>query len=876
MDNKRIVLIDGNSLVYRAFFALPTTLATTTGQITNAVYGFTSMLLKLLRDERPDAVVVAFDRAAPTFRHEAFADYKAHRAAMPDELYSQFPMVKDVLHALKIPISEIDGYEADDVLATLARAAERDHADVTIVTGDRDAFQLISPHIRVMTTRKGISDIVVYDRQAVIDRYGIPPEKVPDLLGLKGDTSDNIPGIPGVGEKTASKLIQQFGSLEGVYEHLDEVKGDKLRANLKEHEEQARMSKKLAILDHEAPVPTDLSEYRLGTWDTQEVKQLFVALQFNTLLERFLADQKEVLAQTSAGDFFEVAVERIETKEALDAVFATSSEEAQFAVEFDGKPSAPSALGLYIDIDKDGRGRGFDVDPSLSGRFAELLTEKVTACRRLASHDLKSVLLLLDTNLCPEAERLFDTSVAAYLLSPADPSYPLEGLCAQFLGKSFALSEDGGIPPHQRAASVASLIPPMVQALEHDELMKVFRDVEMALVPVLARMERVGVGIDATYLSELSAELEQQVNHLESEIYDLAGEQFNIGSPQQVGQVLFEKLGLKGGKRTKTGYSTDVSVLRELAKEHPVCEEILSWRELTKLRSTYMDALPRLVNPKTGRVHTSFNQTITATGRLSSSNPNLQNIPTRTEMGHRIRDAFVPGRPGDLFMVSDYSQIELRILAHLSGDDALAKAFENDVDIHTATAAEVFDVSSDGVTSDLRRSAKAINFGLVYGMSAAGLAAQLGIGRDEAQSYIDKYFARYPAVREYITMTVAAAYRDGYVTTLLGRRRWIPELRSGNIGVRNFGERTAVNSPIQGSAADIIKLAMVQLDRMIIAEGLLTRMVLQVHDELVFEVPPIEEEHATNMVRTTMEDAYPLSVPVRVHIAVGANWGDAK
>lgn len=873
MDNKRIVLIDGNSLVYRAFFALPTTLTTSSGQVTNAVYGFTSMLLKLLREEKPDAVIVAFDRAAPTFRHEAFADYKAHREATPDELISQLPLAKDVLKSLHIPIYEADGYEADDVLATLARAAEARGEDVTIVTGDRDAFQLVSPKVRIMTTRKGISDIVVYDRQAVIDRYGVPPEKVADLLGLKGDTSDNIPGVPGVGDKTAAKLIQQFGSLEGVYEHIDEVKGDKLRASLVAHKEQARLSKRLATLDESAPVPIDLSDVQLGEWDVADVRQLFAALEFDTLLERFLADQGETQADGGADDIFEVTCSRVETIDELMRIFSELGDETPLAVEIEGDVESVASIGAAAGAAPD---RAYEVPGALLGEFAQLLSQRVARGCFLASHDMKSLLRLLEASLSPRAERLLDTSVAAYLLNPGETAHALETLLANHVGKRLGVSEEGTVPAHQRAAAVAVLVEPMLAALACNGLEDVFGKVEMPLVPVLARMERIGVGIDAEYLSELSAELAGQVAHLETQIYDLAGEEFNIGSPQQVGAVLFERLGLSGGRRTKTGYSTDAGVLGDLAAAHPICEKILRWRELTKLRSTYMDALPRLVNRKTGRVHTSFNQTVTSTGRLSSSNPNLQNIPVRTELGHRIRDAFMPGRPGDVLMVADYSQIELRILAHLSDDKALAKAFSEDGDIHVATASDVFEVPPQEVTPDLRRSAKTINFGLIYGMSAAGLAQQLGIARDEAQSYIDKYFARYPGVQSYVTKIIAAAYRDGYVTTLLGRRRWIPELKSGNIGVRNFGERTAVNSPIQGSAADIIKLAMVHLDRMILQEGLLTRMVLQVHDELVFEVPPIEEEHAARMVRTQMEGAYSLRVPLRVDLAVGANWGDAK
>lgn len=963
MTRRKLALIDGNSLLYRAFFALPTTLATTDGRITNAVYGFTSMLLRLLREEKPDAVVVAFDLPGKTFRHEAYEHYKAHRPETPNELVSQMPLARRVLDALAIPVVEKEGYEADDVLGTLAKRAEAEGDDVIIVTGDRDAFQLIDEHIRVMTTRKGISDIVVYDRDKVVERYGIPPESVTDYVGLKGDTSDNIPGVPGVGEKTASQLVAEFGSLDALYARLGEVKSEKLRARLADAREDALLSRDLATIDVAVPVDVDPASFALGGWDLDRVEEVFRDLQFTTLLDRFIADQGKRAAprmdrdqapakalDAAAGQgaaqagAFRVEAPRIAsaTPAAEPTVAETLDAEAaaRFVAEAASGPglalgggrSAPviaaaivaGAAGQGALFDESDRAGGSWVALACAGRTGVCSDDAAASAAReaaaaalaagtlaLAGHDLKadwaaelaglpaavpgqdaaaargaqatgstatgSAETGAHTTGAPRPV-LFDTAIAAYLVESNRSDYPLDGLAWEYLDRRLPGPDeeaDAAARAAERARAAFDLVAPMAARLDEDGLAAVMHDIEMPLIGVLARMEIAGVGLDCDKLTEFGEELTDEIAAAERAVYDEAGEPFNIGSPKQLGEVLFEKLGLPKGKRTKTGYSTDASVLEKLAADFPVVRDILKYRELTKLKSTYLDALPRLADAD-GRVHTTFNQAVAATGRLSSTNPNLQNIPVRTDLGKRIRESFVPARPGDFLMVADYSQIELRVLAHLSHDETLARAFAEGLDIHTATASEVFGVPPEEVDGEMRRKAKAVNFGLVYGQSAHGLAESLGISREEAQQYITLYFSRYPGVQEYIQTTIGRALSDGFVTTLTGRRRYVPELKSSNFQLRQFGERTAVNSPIQGGAADIIKLAMISVDARLAAEGAATRMVLQVHDELVFEVPPEEKDSAGDAARDEMEGAYELSVPLVADIGFGPNWGDAK
>jgi DNA polymerase-1 len=934
MTRRTIALIDGNSLLYRAFFALPTSITTSEGRPTNAVYGFTSMLLRLMREEKPDAIAVAFDLPGKTFRHDAYEAYKAHRPATPDELGEQIPVAIRLLGAMAIPVLQLEGYEADDILGTLAKRAAAAGDEVVVVTGDRDAFQLIAPHVRVWTTRKGISDIVIYDRKGVEERYGIPPESVPDFIGLKGDTSDNIPGVPGVGEKTAADLLQRFGTVEGLYEHLDEIKSEKLRERLAGARDDAFLSKQLATIDTDAPVDIDFDACTVGGWDQDAVEAVFRDLQFKTLLERFLADQAG-LRGTSAPARGEGGGKAASAAPACEVVPAEASKGVE-APERPEQPSPPpTTLGAEELRSLIGRSRAIAVSwasgaagsgtlaleigqaatldleaaepsPESGARALALATEDVTAIAQddaaqdAARHATAGRLAAGDMTLLGHQMKeewrdelagaksgptskppVFDVAIAAYLIESGRSAYPLGDLAWGFLGSKPPGAEAG---PAERAAWRARVIwqlaEPLRSRLEQDGLAGCMDQVETPLVPVLARMEVAGVGLDCSRLESFSVELAAEIAALEARIYEAAGEPFNLNSPKQLGEVLFERLGLAKGRKTKTGYSTDAATLKGLACDYPIVSDILRYRELTKLKSTYVDALPKIAEGRdgggVGRLHTDFAQTVAATGRLSSINPNLQNIPVRTDLGKRIRQAFVPARPGDLLMVADYSQIELRVLAHLSGDEALAEAFEEGLDIHTATACEVFGIEPGEVTSEHRRKAKAVNFGLVYGQSAHGLAESLVISREEAESYISLYFSRYPWVQGYIQQVIGQAFREGYVTTIVGRRRPIPELKSSNFQTRSLGERLAVNSPIQGSAADIIKLAMIAIDARLAREKLPVRMVLQVHDELVFEVDPGAKQAAASLVAEEMEGAYALSVPLKVDIGFGQDWGDAK
>ncbi|NCO65412.1 MAG: DNA polymerase I [Candidatus Aquicultor secundus] len=889
MKNK-IILIDANSLVYRAFFALPKTLATSSGQVTNAVYGFTSMLIKLLKEEKPDVVIAAFDRAAPTFRHETFEQYKAHREPTPNELISQFPLVKEVLSVLNIPVFEMDGFEADDILATLASEAEAERDDVIVVTGDKDAFQLVDDHIKVMTTKKGISDIVIYDREKVRERYGVTPEQFADYLALKGDTSDNIPGVPGVGEKTAAKLIQQFGSIENLLKNLDAVENKRWREMLSEHASEAELSKMLAVLDREVPIDVDFDECKLDGWDEEKIRALFSKLEFFTLLDRLLSQNKQRTHKADDVQTLDTALEIIDI--ASEEIFAQLASDIEA-----GHHIAVAIISTGVNtVDRQitsvalatGDSKIYTCIQEISGELfpqehTVLPIDRVLSLAKpylesksinKTGHDLKRMMLALwNANIKPQALD-FDTMIAAYLLNPERSDYPIDELAAINLGISVAADTERERLANEAIANFR-LKPRLKEQLVEKDLFKLFEEVEMPLVPVLARMEHEGVGLDTDYLEDLSKEVEIFLENIESEIYSLAGRQFNINSPQQLGFILFDKLGLPTAKKTKTGYSTDANVLHKLVTVHPIAEKIIAYRELAKLKSTYIDALPKLINPKTGKLHTSFNQTVTTTGRLSSSNPNLQNIPVRTELGQRIREAFIPSNPGDIFMAADYSQIELRLLAHYSEEEALLEAFEADMDIHEATAMQVFGVLPEQVTSQMRRMAKVVNFGVLYGMSPFGLADRLDIPLADARNFINRYFKRLPKVEEFIKKTIEEATKKGYVETLLGRRRYIPELKSGNTKIRSLGERFAVNAPLQGSAADIIKVAMVRIDKQIEEENLQIKMVLQVHDELIFEVPEREREIAANLINVMMENAYPLKVRLKVETSIGYNWKEA-
>ncbi|PKQ37319.1 MAG: DNA polymerase I [Actinobacteria bacterium HGW-Actinobacteria-1] len=888
MDKRTLAVIDGNSLLHRAFHGLPPTMTAPDGRPTNAVFGFTSMLVKMATELKPDAVVVAFDRGKPAFRTEALAIYKVHRPPTADELRVQFPMVKEVITALGIPIVEVDGWEGDDILGTLAVRGSDAGMRVLLVTGDKDALQLVNENVQVVSTKKGITDIAIYDRDAVIERYGIAPEQVADFLGLKGDTSDNIPGVPGVGEKTAAKLLQEYGTLEAVLEHAPEIKG-KLGENLREHVDGALASRLVATIRCDVPFELDLDAVHFGEFDAEEILRVFTSFAFVSLADRVFALAKNLGASRAAGASAATPAEApapaaLEwralkggpAREWADALVAMSPSSWVGLAAGDSSGECLFVDERELAVASDG------TVATLKGSDADAVWHALLGSCRIAAADMKA---LVEADCPPgsvanrehsaseslDPARLFDCAVAAYMLASNRSSYDLQTLAGEFLGRR--LPE--GATAADAAIAVAEIAPLLEAELTRTKSLDVYRRCEVDLIPVLVRMEEVGVGLDRTVLSALAAETGAAIELLRAEIHSLAGFDFNVDSPKQLGEVLFEKLGLPSGKRTKTGYSTDASVLGTLVDGFPIAGKVLEYRELTKLKSTYIDALPRMVG-EDRRLHTSFNQTVAATGRLSSSNPNLQNIPVRTPLGLRIRAAFVAAEAGDLMVSADYSQIELRVLAHLSGDQGLVDAFTSGHDFHAVTASRVFGVETTDVTPEMRRRAKAVNFGIVYGQSAHGLGETLKIGYGEAQEMIDRYFATFPQVREFLDRTVADAHREGFAVTMFGRRRPIPELASSNFNLRSFGERTAMNHPMQGTAADIMKLAMVEVDRRLRAEGFASRMVLQVHDELIFEAVPGELERLSAMVREAMSGVAKLAVPLEVSIGSGHNWAAAK
>ena len=873
----RLLLLDGHSLAYRAFFALPQSLVTTTGQVTNAVYGFTSMLIKLLSDQRTDRVGVAFDVGRATVRLAEYPEYKAGRAETPAEFSSQLGLLREVLAALRVPVFEVRDHEADDVLATLARRAAADGFEALIVTADRDFLQLVQPGIGILFNRRGISDIDLYDTDAVIKRFGLPPEKLPDYVALKGDPSDNLPGVPGIGEKTASTLIQQFGSVENLLDHLDEVpqKLRKLVPALEAAREQILRNKKLNILVDDLDLDADPAEIRMGDWDQEEIRKLFLSLEFRSLLER-LPDVRRPSAP-AASEF----VARTGGATDLGRIADAAANGARVAVA--GRAGSPGiALALSDDeavwLEDASAASDLLADPSIA-KVAHDAKEMAVARRRAGG---------------AFAGLAFDSHIAAFLLDPAAGTYALADLTVRYLDRELpsakppgsdgqlslgVLDADEADVAEAAAAHAAALLPladKLAAELDRLGMTELYRTVELPLVQVLTEMEMVGVAIDVSLLTEMGNTLSTQIDALETSIHSHAGGPLNINSPPQLREVLYDRLGLTPTRRTKTGPSTDAATLETLRGLHPIVDDILKYRELTKLKSTYLDALPPLVDPATGRLHARFHQTGAATGRLSTSDPNLQNIPVRTPLGREIRRAFIAGFPDHTLVVADYSQIELRVLAHITGDPGLTEAFEHDDDIHAATAAKVYGFPVDEVPHDVRDRAKAINFGLAYGMNSYGLAQRLGITPDEAQEFIDAYFTSFPKVKEFMTSVVREAYRDGYTMTLLGRRRYIEELTQRNPRIRAMGERQALNAPIQGTAADIIKLAMIKVDAGLRAAGLGARMVLTVHDELIFEVPDRELDATVEAVRSLMEQAFPMRVPLRVDVSTGPNWAEAK
>lgn len=916
MSDKRrtFAVIDGNSLMHRAFHAVPPTMNAPDGRPTNAIFGFLNMFLKMIDAFNPDGVVVAFDKGKPRVRMEMLPQYKAQRPPMDPDLHAQFPMIKELLTALNVPILQSEGWEGDDILGTMARLGEEAGCDMLLVTGDRDMYQLVTEHVNVVSTRKGLSDVAILTPESVDDLYhGITPALVPDFYGLKGDTSDNIPGVPGIGPKKASALIAQYGSLDEVIAHADEVKG-KMGENLRAHIDDALLSRKVATIRTDAPVELDFDETSFPAFSADEVSAALGTLGITAMQNRFLALIGGEGGAAAASSVFEIPAMVRAAAGDTDALGAVASEVARAidagewvaAVVDDDKEEGAlfgltrtlwlaTSKGLFALEEGDGGTTavvdGFNFAHGvIAGVLARLFVEG-----RVASPDMKALLhelspidsseLELMDPLATDSTRIFDTVVAAYLLDSVRSEFDEAYLADTYLQMALPAArgaegagEDAPAPAARTAALTLALVTPLRECMARENAANVFDGIEMPLVPVLAKMERAGMLVDPDRLHSLSEGLATQITGVERSIRDLAGDEtFNIGSPMQLSHVLFDVMGLptKGLKKTKRGYySTNAKVLSDLARDHEIVRLILDWREKSKIKSTYLDTLGPLRRGD-GRVHTTYNQTITATGRLSSSDPNLQNIPTRSELGRTVKTAFSAGE-GSVFLAVDYSQIELRLLAHLSGDEHLVRAFNEGEDFHAETAARVFGVPVSEVTPDLRSRAKAVNFGIVYGQQAYGLSQSLHISMAEARDMIDRYYEAYPGVRTFLDNVVARAKQTGYAETMYGRRRHIPELKAKNPQLRGFGERTAMNHPMQGTAADIIKIAMARVSRRLEEEGFAAHMILQVHDELDFECPVDEVERLTTMVRDVMEHVVDLRVPLIAEASTGITWADAK
>lgn len=914
MSDKRrtFAVIDGNSLMHRAFHAVPPTMNAPDGRPTNAIFGFLNMFLKMIDAFNPDGVVVAFDKGKPRVRMEMLPQYKAQRPPMDPDLHAQFPMIKELLAALNVPILQSEGWEGDDILGTMARLGEEAGCDMLLVTGDRDMYQLVTEHVNVVSTRKGLSDVAIMTPESVDDLYhGITPALVPDFYGLKGDTSDNIPGVPGIGPKKASALIAQYGSLDEVIAHADEVKG-KMGENLRAHIDDALLSRKVATIRTDAPVELDFDATSFPAFSADEVSATLGALGITAMQNRFLAliggeggaaastFEIPAVLRAAAGDAGALGAVAAEVSRVIDAgewVAAVVDDDKEEGALFGLTRTLwlATSKGLFA-LEEGDSGAAAEVEGFnfahgvIAGVLARLFMEG-----RVASPDMKALLhelspidsseLELMDPLAVDSTRIFDTVVAAYLLDSDRSEFDEVYLADTYLQMALPAArgaegagEDAPAPAARTAALTLALVAPLRDRMARENAANVFDGIEMPLVPVLAKMERAGMLVDPDRLHSLSEGLATQIADVERSIRDLAGDEtFNIGSPMQLSHVLFDVMGLptKGLKKTKRGYySTNAKVLSDLARDHEIVRLILDWREKSKIKSTYLDTLGPLRRGD-GRVHTTYNQTITATGRLSSSDPNLQNIPTRSELGRTVKTAFSAGE-GSVFLAVDYSQIELRLLAHLSGDEHLVRAFNEGEDFHAETAARVFGVPVSEVTPDLRSRAKAVNFGIVYGQQAYGLSQSLHISMAEARDMIDRYYEAYPGVRTFLDNVVARAKQTGYAETMYGRRRHIPELKAKNPQLRGFGERTAMNHPMQGTAADIIKIAMARVSRRLEEEGFAAHMILQVHDELDFECPVDEVERLTAMVRDVMEHVVDLRVPLIAEASTGITWADAK
>ncbi|MFA1548130.1 DNA polymerase I [Actinomadura chokoriensis] len=882
----RLLLLDGHSLAYRAFFALPVeNFSTTDGQPTNAVYGFTSMLINVLRDEQPSHIAVAFDRSEPTFRHEQYVEYKAGRQKTPDEFRSQISLIFEVLDALRVPRLSVAGFEADDIIATLSVQATEAGLDTLVVTGDRDAFQLVNEHVTILYPVRGVSELARMDPAAVEAKYGVPPERYRELAALVGETSDNLPGVPGVGPKTAAKWLTKYGDLDTLVARVDEIKG-KAGDNLREHLAGVLRNQQINKLDTEVGLELTPPQLAMGQWDREEIHTLFDSLQFRVLRERLYASLSA--AEPEAEEGFEVDLDALEPGALGTWIQANAGERLGVAVTGTWGRGTGEITALALASKK---GPAVHLDP------AELIEDDERAlaayladpARPKAIHEAKGPMLALAARGMRLDGVTSDTALAAYLALPGQRTFDLADLVLRYLHRelrsetedSGQLTLDGSGEEEAaealavRARAVTELADILDKDLEKRGATRLLHEVELPLVGVLAGMERAGIAVDADHLAHLSASLGGQVKEQEQQAHDAVGHDFNLGSPKQVQQVLFDELNLPKTKRTKTGYTTDSEALTTLLEKdgHPVLEHILRWREVAKLKSIVDSLIPMLDDA--GRIHTTFNQMIAATGRLSSTDPNLQNIPIRTAEGRQIREAFVVGEPYESLLTADYSQIELRIMAHLSEDDALLEAFGSGADFHTITASRVFGLPPEQIDSELRARIKAMNYGLAYGLSAYGLSQQLRISPDEARGLMEEYFEQFGGVRDYLRDIVAKARQDGYTETILGRRRYLPDLNSDNRQRREMAERMALNAPIQGSAADIIKVASLNVDRALRNAGLTSRMLLQVHDELVLEVAPGELDELKTLVSAQMAGAYELRAPLSVSMGTGRTWQDA-
>lgn len=881
--SEKIVLIDGHSILNRAFYGLPD-LTNSEGLHTNAVYGFLNILFRTLEEEQPQYLAVAFDVHAPTFRHQMYADYKGTRKPMPSELREQVPMLKEVLRAMDIELVEKAGYEADDILGTLAERCEKKGMEVTVVSGDRDILQLASDRImiRMPKTVRGKTTIENYHAKEVMERYQVEPKQIIELKALMGDTSDNIPGIPGVGEKTATKLIVEYGSIENAYVHVEEIRPNKAKESLKNNYDLAVMSKKLATIDTNAPVECDLEHAKIRNLYTEEAYEMFRRLDFKNLLGRF--DSAAVKEQDSL--FI-----RVETDlEEAEALLKQAAVQPAVGLEL-LESTAHEILGLAVAWEKDGEPEVCYIPTSETvtvGFLKEKTEELFAAVKKVCVMDIKKLLKNVK-NIRPE--QVFDAGIAAYLLNPLKNTYTYDDLAKEYLQVYLPSTEEifdtaklpdlaavsdelAGCYAGNMAYAVYRVREIMEQRLEAKGMSRLYQEIEIPLAFTLADMEDAGIRVEAEELKAYGERLQVRIGELEEKIYQEAGETFNINSPKQLGVILFEKLQLPGGRKTKSGYSTAADVLEKLAPDHPIVSDILEYRQLAKLKSTYADGLSAFIGPD-GRIHSTFNQTITATGRISSTEPNLQNIPVRMELGRLIRKVFLPA-DGCVFIDADYSQIELRVLAHMSGDEKLIAAYRQAEDIHRITASEVFHVPFDEVTPLQRRNAKAVNFGIVYGISSFGLSQDLSISRKEAQQYIEKYFETYPGIKGFLDGCVEQAKEQGYSVTMFGRRRPVPELKSSNFMQRSFGERVAMNAPIQGTAADIIKIAMIRVNERLKREQLRARLLLQVHDELLIEAPLEEVDQVQRILEEEMTHAADLKVKLEIDMHTGNSWYEAK